>query len=82
MLWNIPNVSPILLSNVFVDLDGSRAMQTISSASLATGNPILLPCGVVDVIGVSAASDNASKYLVAITQGSAGAVQCHASDPR
>ena len=81
MLWNISNVSPILLSNVFVDLDGSRAVQTISSASLATGNPILLPCGVFEVIGVSAASNNASKYLVAITQGSAGAVECHASDP-
>jgi hypothetical protein len=35
VLWNISNVSPIFLSNVVVDLNGSCPIQTISAASLA-----------------------------------------------
>ncbi|MEY2494618.1 MAG: hypothetical protein QOJ45_1110 [Verrucomicrobiota bacterium] len=57
-------------------------MQAVPAASLATRNPILIPCGIIVIIGVRTAANDASKYLIAITQGSAGAIERHAADAR
>ena len=43
-------------------------MEAVAAASLATRDPILIPGGIVAIIGVRTAANDALKYLVAITQ--------------
>src|SRR5437763_1331596 len=61
---------------VFIDLDGRGGeIQAVAAAVLATGNPILLSRRLVDVVGFKSAANDPPENVIAIEDGSAGAVE-------
>jgi len=60
-LWSPSDVSPILLANVVVNLNGRAAIQCIAAVSLRSRNPIVLSIFHVVVVGLEARALEALK---------------------
>jgi len=64
-----PDISPILLSNIIVDLYGCVAgVQCVATAALGSGNPVVIATIDVVIIGFEALSFETLKFLTSIVQ--------------
>src|SRR5690349_16503048 len=63
-LWLSSDVSPILLANILIDLNGqTAAVERITTSALRAGNPIVLACLHTVVIGLEACTFEALEGL-------------------
>src|SRR5438105_558341 len=80
--WLPPDLSPIFLTNVFVNLGWDvPAIQPIAAASLGSGNPVILTRVHVIVVGLETRSLQTLKSVPAVIQRTPSLRTCHAADP-
>src|SRR6185503_298427 len=76
-------LSPVLLANVFINLDGCAAtVQRIATSALGAGNPIILSRLHAVVVGLEARPLEALERLTAIVECASGLGKRHPTNPR
>jgi hypothetical protein len=82
-IWLASNVSPILLANVFIDLNGGAAtIQRIASSALRAGDPIVLACHRAVVVGLKTCALEALESLAPVVESPPGLGERHAPNSR
>src|SRR5437868_13826946 len=76
------DVPPILIANIFINLNGCAAtIQSIATSALRPGNPIILACLHAVVVGLETCSLEALERLTTVIECSSGLGKRHATNP-
>src|SRR6516164_1434768 len=77
-----PNVSPILLGNIWVNFDGAGpSPMPVPTVLFRPGNPILFAAVHVEIVAGDSLTAAGMKPLVAIVEGASGLGKSHPTDP-
>jgi len=80
-LRTVPNGGPVFLARVLIDLDGKALfIEPVTTIPLRPRDPVFLAGGFFGVIRLEASSDDSTKNLVAIKDGSPRAIEGDSSD--